>query len=275
MAVNLNSTILSQLPPELAGAQRALFYADGLFETIRVFEGRIPFLDKHLQRLFAGLTALGFDLPDEWNARFFHEEITKIAPPNARVRLAVWRSAGGLYFPENNTPQFLITANALENAHFQWLEEGVSLGVCESVRLPVDSFSNFKTLNAARYVVAAREARMQGWDEGLLLNSAGRIAEATSSNVFWWEGEKLCTPPLAEGCVAGILRATLLELAAAQNTDFFEKPLLPDAVSHADEIFLSNAVRGIVPVRIFAGRQFGHSRSKELFRKLLAEIDRI
>ncbi len=104
MPVNLNSTILPGLPDELLVAQRALWYADNLFETIRVFDGKMPFLDRHLNRLQAGMKALGYDIPQHWQLDFFGSEILKISPPNARVRLSVWRTAGGLYFPQNNTP---------------------------------------------------------------------------------------------------------------------------------------------------------------------------
>lgn len=109
MPINLNSTILSSLPDDLQAAQRALYYADSLFETIRVFDGKIPFLDRHLHRLLAGMNALGYVIPEHWQVDFFLTEILKISPPNARVRLSVWRTAGGLYFPENNTPQFLMS----------------------------------------------------------------------------------------------------------------------------------------------------------------------
>lgn len=265
MPVNFNTKILPELPAALAEAQRALFYADGLFETLRVFDGRMPLLHRHWSRLFAGGQALGYDLPPAWNANFFEREINEVATQNARVRLTVWRSPGGLYFPENNAPQFLITAEPLKKSVFEWPFEGLTLGICESVQLPLDAFSNFKTLNAARYVAAAREARARGWDDGLLLNPLGRVVEATSSNVFWWEGDTLFSPPLGEGCVAGVMRGWLLEQSEKEGISCHEIAVTPEELSAADEIFLTNAVRGIVPVRIFAGRELGHARTRELF----------
>lgn len=265
MAVNLNAQIFDALPNDIGLAQRALYYADTLFETIRVFNGKMPLIDRHWSRLSSGLKTLGFQLPDNWNASFFRVEIMKVCPPNARVRLSVWRSPGGLYAPRDNSPCFLITSQALDSSVYEWREPGVSLGVAENVRLPVDAFSNFKTLNAARYVAATIEAGNQGCDDALVLNTFDRICEATSSNVFWWENRTLCTIPLSEGCVAGILRAWLLETARSAGLAVMEKSATFAALQNAGEIFLTNAVQGITPVRIFNGRALATAQTKNLF----------
>ena len=266
--MNLNGRLFEYFPEFLDQAQRALFYGDALFETLRVFDGRLPWLGRHWARLTAGLQSLGYELPDPWSADFFEAEIRKVAPLNARVRLTVWRSPGGLYAPEDNHPQFLITSRALAADRFEWIDPGISLGLCTSVRLPVDDFSNFKTLNAPRYVAAARMAQNNGWDDALLLNAHERICEATSSNVFWWEGPQLCTVPLSEGCVAGIARSVLLEYGPASGFVVQEKPATFAALRQADEIFLTNAIRGVVPVRHFVGRSLVDFNTKRLFMRV-------
>lgn len=272
MLVNFNTGLSDALSPDLVAVQRAMFYADSLFETIRVFDRTIPLLNRHWARLSNGMTAMGYELPRHWNADFFYHEIQKIAPVNARARLTVWRSPGGLYAPENQLPLFLITGQKLHHNSFDWPESGIVLGVCQTVRLPVDSFSNLKTLNTARYVAAARAARSNGWDDALLFNSRDRICEATSSNVFWWEGETLCTIPLAEGCVAGVLREFLLEMTTRKGFDVREKPATFATIQQAEEIFLTNAIRGIIPVRIFAGRTLSYPRTKILFDLISEQI---
>ena len=268
MAVNFNSQISDSLPADLALMQRAFFYADTLFETVRVFDRKIPLFDRHWNRLLAGLKALDFQLPDNWNATYFQTEILKICPSNARARLSVWRSPGGVYAPHDKTPQFLIMAQSLDSGTFEWREPGICIGVAESVRLPVDSFSNFKTLNAARYVAASIEAQRHGWDDALILNAYNRVCEATSSNVFWWSDSALCTVPLSEGCVAGIQRTWLLESARSAGLAIQEKPATFAALQNAGEIFLTNAIRGITPVRLFAGRELNISKTKRLFTDL-------
>ena len=265
MPCNYNGQVLDQFPNSLQQTQRALFYGDGLFESIRMFESQMPLLPRHWARLSAGLSALGIELLAKYDRDFFQKEIEKVATGNARIRLMIWRSPGGLYLPETNMAQFLISTQVLKQAHFEALVDGITLGLAEGPRLPIDAFSNFKTLNSARYVAAAREAAARGWDDALLLNSRERICEASSSNVFWWEGDTCCTVPLSEGCVEGVMRSCLLERAAASGYAVQEKAITFTQLQAADEIFLSNAIRGIVPVRIFAGRKYGSGRTRAIF----------
>ncbi|MCS7036065.1 MAG: aminotransferase class IV [Saprospiraceae bacterium] len=272
MPVNWNGNLLEHLPEAWAQAQRALLYGDALFETVRAFDGRLPLLERHWERLRNGLIQSGFALPPAWDAFFFEKNIRCVAPPNARIRLTVWRSAGGYYRPTDNRPQFLITAEALESAALEWPVVGRTLGVCASVRLPVDAYSNLKTFNSARYVAAAREAQARGWDDALVLNAFERVCEATASNVFWWEGDVLCTVPLGEGCVAGVMRAFVLETAAGAGLAISEKAVPPEALEAAEEIFLTNAVRGIQPVRIFAGARLPDDRTRRLFEHVQARL---
>lgn len=264
--------LLEALPEPLEDIQRGLFYGDALFETIRVFQGRMPLLAAHWERLSDGLRAMGYSLPPEWSRLFFEKEILRIAPFNARVRLTVWRSPGGLYLPENDTPRFLITARAIDSDCFEWFGPGLDLGCCVSVRLPVDSLSSFKTLNAARYVAAAREARANGWDDGLLLNVYERVCEATSSNVFWFEGDALCTTPLTDGCVTGTLRKLLLLLRAEAGLPVQEKPITFATLLTAGEVFLTNAVQGIRWVRKIEGKVFDHRKTKTLHEQVVKAI---
>lgn len=265
MQVNVNSQLAGVLPEALAQIQRAFLYGDALFETIRVFDGKIPLLDRHWSRLSDGLSALGFEQPPDWDASFFRQEILKICPPNGRARLTVWRSPGGFYAPENNTPQFMITAQHLGFNNHEWMEKGVTLGLSESVRLPVDAYSAFKSLNCARYVAASMEAQKRKWDDVLILNMYERVCEATASNVFWWEEDRICTIPLTEGCVAGVQRALLLETAPASGFAIQEKPATFATLQNAGEIFLTNAVRGIIPVCFFAGCDMEVSKTKQFF----------
>ncbi len=254
--------------PEFEALSRAFLLADGLFETLRVFDGRLPFLEKHLARMFAGMAALRLERPENWTADFFKSQILATAPPNARVRLTVWRSPGGKICPENNAPQFLISAEPLASSTFEFPETGIKLGICESVALPADQFSQFKLLGMTRHVAAAAYAREQGFDDALLPNQRGHVCEATASNVFFWKNGGLVTPSLSTGCVAGTMRATLLELAQKLGISAEEKAFTFAALCRADEVFLTNAVRGFVPVREFLGKKLPCDLTKNLFQSL-------
>ena len=270
--VNLNGTLLPALPEPLQLAQRGLWYGDGLFETIRVFGGKILLMQQHWARLEMGLLAMRYTLPAEWSVEFFRAEILRIAPANARVRLSVWRSPGGLYAPTDSAPQFLLTAQALDSDVFVWHEQGVSIGFCQSVRLPVDALSGLKAPNAPRYVAAALEARERGWDDAVLLNGFDRVCEAVSSNIVWITGGTVVTPPLSEGPVTGVLRGLLPLLTARTGLRYAEKTAQPTDLLAADELLLTNAVSGIRWVRSCEGTVFRNTQTARLHQALVEHL---
>jgi len=271
--VNLNTRLFKELPAELELAQRGLYYGDCLFETIRVFAGRIPFMPLHWERLSRGLEAMRYCVPASWSSDFFEKEILRAAFPNARVRLTVWRSPGGLYLPENDTPQFLLTAKELDSIVFENYAEGLQVGLCDSVRLPVDSFSGLKSLNSARYVAAAQEAKARGWDDALILNAVERVCEATSSNLFWIKNDTVCTPPLTDGCVTGTLRFLLLALLREAGYPVVENPTTFTDILEADEVFLTNAIWGIRWVRECEGVVYSNRITKRCGEVLAAHLE--
>ncbi len=259
---NLNGQLLSDLPEALTLLQRAVFYGDGLFETLRVFEGKIPFWNLHWERLSNGAKVLGLDFPSHWTSDYFEKEILRSKPHQARIRLTVWRSSGGLYLPADNRPQFLITMDPLQSGVFEWLESGLTLCLCETVRLPIDSLSGVKSLNGARYVAAAREAHAKGVDDAIVLNAQGRICEATGSNIFWIKNQEVFVPPPFDGQIKGTLQNLLCRLLRAEGLEVQEKPCFSADLLDADEVFLTNAIRGIRWVRKFEGAEYRAERSR-------------
>ena len=266
MAINFNGNLIPELPEETGILNRAIQYGDSLFETIRMMDDEMPFLDRHIHRLKNGMELIGMEVPEIWDSYFFETAIHQVATGNARIRLMVWRSPGGLYLPENNAPQFMITAAPLATSKFDWHEKPVVIGICKKVKLPVDEFSNIKTLNAPRYIQAGMEAQKNGWDDGVLLNQYGRICEATSSNIFWWENDgTLCTPALSEGCVAGIMRDHVILMAKKQGITVNRVESLPETLETTLEVFLTNAIKGVVPA-VMAGKNPGnYEQTKKLF----------
>lgn len=267
--INLNSQLLAEWPPELLSVQRGLYYGDALFESIRVLGGRIPLLAAHWERLFGGLKAWGYAVPAHWSAAFFKKEILRTTSGDARVRLTIWRSPGGLFLPENDTPQFLIAATELSSSMFDGYSKGLSIGLCRGVRLSVDSLSGWKTPNGARYVAAAKEAYVSGLDDAIILNSREQVCEATSSNIFWVADHQVYTVPLSDGPVTGILRNLLLHLLPREGYTVVEKSISFEELLQADEVFLTNAVRGIRWVACCENKVFKQNHSGH-FNYLLA-----
>jgi branched-chain amino acid aminotransferase len=266
MAFNFNGNIIRELPEQTDALLRAVQYGDTLFETMRMFDSEMPFLDRHIHRLKSGMELTGMLFSEDWDRAFFETAIQKVATGNARIRWMVWRSPGGLYRPENNAAQFMVTTSPLYSSQYEWPEKPVTIGICPKVRLPVDAFSNIKTLNAPRYIQAGIAAQQNGWDDGILLNQYGRICEATSSNIFWWDVDGcLCTPALTEGCVAGIMRDHIILVAQKQGISVKTKDFMPEVLDRAVEILLTNAIRGIVPAIMAGGKTGQYEQTKRLF----------
>ncbi len=270
--INLNSEILDHIPDAISLVQRGLYYHDSLFESIRVFSGQIPFIQQHWERLERGLKLMRYDIPAYWSSAFFEHEILKIASLNARIRLTVWRGQGGLYAPSDNTPLFLITVQTLNATVFDWLESGLKVCLSETVRLPLDAYSGLKTLNASRYVAAALEARERGFDDAIILNSRDSVCEAVGGNVCWIKSNQIYTTPLADGALTGIMRGLLLTLTFDIDKPIIEKSITFAQLIEADELFLTNAIRGIVPVSNLEGKDFETHQTKQLFEVLVGFI---
>ncbi len=265
MSINYNGNILPANQPIFTAGNRAFRYGDGLFETIRVFDGQVPFFERHWQRLSTGCRLLSFEMPKHFTPDFFKHEIEKLTSTtgNWRVRLTIWRADGGLYTPETNSPEFIVEATPLSNSKFELNNVGLSVKIYQKYLLPQTTPSYIpngssiplpiKTNSALHQVLASIEKTIAGLDDCLMLNTAHRIACGTSSNIFLVKSGELFTPPLAEGCVAGTMRATLLNLTGKLGISCNEYPIHPEDLKDFDEIFLTNAIHGIQWVREVEG----------------------
>jgi branched-chain amino acid aminotransferase len=282
MHVNYNGNIFPADQPIFNATNRAFRYGDGLFETIRVFEGQMPFFQKHWERLTTGCRLLGFETPANFSLNFFEKEIAKLTNNNGswRIRLSVWRSGGGLYTPRSNMPEFLIEATTLPNSTFELNEVGLVVCIFQKYLLP-QTTPNYdhqppsvplpiKTNSALLQVLAAVAKKEAGLDDCLMLNTAGQLACASSSNLFWVENSALLTPPINAGALAGTMRATILDMAGQLGIRCNERSIGPNELAMADEIFLTNAIQGIRWVRQVKNIEaaFGQNMAAKLVEEL-------
>ena len=282
MHVNYNGNIFPADQPIFNATNRAFRYGDGLFETIRVFEGQMPFFQRHWQRLTTGCRLLGFETPANFSPNFFENEIAKLTNNNGnwRIRLSVWRSGGGLYTPQSNLPEFLIEATTLPNPTFELNEVGLEVSIFQKYLLPQTTLNYdhqppsvplpIKTNSALLQVLAASAKKEAGLDDCLMLNTAGQLACATSSNLFWVKNSELSTPPINAGAVAGTMRATIMDMAGQLGIRCKERSISPDELAMADEIFLTNAIQGIRWVRRVKNIEaaFGQNMAAKLVEEL-------
>jgi branched-chain amino acid aminotransferase len=263
-SINLNGKFFQQDEPVLQAGNRSFRYGYGLFETVLVKEGVLQLKDYHWARLWQGMEELQFTIPKLFTASMLEEEVLRTVKKNkleklCRIRLQVFPGNGGLYDGDSFSPEYLIECFPLEEHISRLNEAGLTLGLAEGLAKANNSTAHLKTANGLIFALAARQAKQQKWNDALLLNNEGHIIESSIANVFWVKNSKIYTPPISEGCVAGVMRAYLLDKASEKGIEIGQKPLTVAELMDADEVFLTNAIRHIKWVRNIANTAFGNT----------------
>ncbi|SMH62176.1 aminotransferase class IV [Azospirillum agricola] len=262
----LNGALLEESAARVDPADRGFTLGDGLFETLRVSDDTPRHLGRHLARLRAGAALL--DLPLPWSDAELAAAMERLlaattGPREGSLRLTVTRgvAARGVLPPAAPSPSLLITRGGLP-------PDGPVRAVVATVtrRNEHSPLSRLKTLNYLDAILARQEAARRGADDALLLNTAGRLAEASAANLFLRRGDRLLTPPVAEGALPGIARALVLEDHAA-GLPVEEHPLTLADLAGADEAFLTNSL-GLRPLVAVDGVAVGDGRPGPIFRSL-------
>lgn len=253
LMLNFNGTIVDVNTPIFGVENRNFRYGDGVFETIRVFDNyEIPFLELHKQRLLAAMQALAMNIPQIWKEGFINHEIQKLLinlspTQNYRLRLAIFRTSGGLYTPISNDIEFCIEVTALANHGFELNEIGLQCSIFDEIAISPTKISLFKTSNALPYIMAALYRQNQQTDDCFILNIDGRVCETVAANVFGITTDnQLVTPPISEGCIDGVMRKITLQLAKKYKMNYLETPINRTDLRNFREVFITNAIQGIL-----------------------------
>ena len=251
--VNINGKLLPGGEAALPLHSSAFRYGHGLFETMLVRDGVIQLAKLHWQRLEEGMKALGLSFPKHLAIQKLEEHVLQTVAKNnlqslCRVRLQVHTVSDGLY-DELDPAQYLIECYPLQESIIALNENGLVVSTYEDARKSPDAVSAYKTTNALVYALAAQTAKQAKWNDALILNTGGNIIETTIANIFWVKEGNIYTPPVTEGCVAGIMRQHLTTILSAKGYEITEQPLSKEILADADEVFLTNAIRGIKWVR--------------------------
>ncbi len=242
-----NGHIVAADAPIFGAGNRVFRYGDGLFESIRIVDGQACFLERHIARLKKGMALLQYTIPSHYQAEYFQQQINLLTGDQGhhRLRLTVYRQEGGFYAPVSNEPLFLMEVAALPQPKFQLNGQGLVLGICNELELSDSPLSSIKSCNSLPYVLAGKFLQQSNFDECILLNTYGRIAECSSGNLFIIKGKKLITPPLEEACIEGVMRGILIDYAAQIGLKMVIRPIQIAELEVADEILITNAIRGI------------------------------
>jgi len=275
--VIINGNILEKSKAGLSPDDHSYRYGDGLFETMKIANGNILLEKYHFERLFSGLETLKFKIPIHFTRQKISEQVKELCKKNkfeelARVRLSVSRGSGGLY-DCNNKLSYLIETWPLAQNDKVLNDNGLVIDIFPDARKSTDAFSHLKSANYLPYVMAAIWAKENKLNDALILNQHDRICDSTIANIFWIKDNKIFTPPLSEGCVAGVMRKKTLEFATHDPYFFLSESILTeDILFQADEVFLTNAVTGIRWVKKCRSKVYKNTICSKLFTTLSEKI---
>lgn len=275
--VNYNGAIVENSEVLIEG-NRGFLYGDAIFETLKVLDGKILFLEDHYFRLMASTRIVRMDLPMNFTMEYFEEQVktllqSKEAAAAYRVRFTVFRQSGGFYLPKTNETAFLVTAEPLGNPMYVIVNNTYEVELFKDFYVTKQLLSTLKSTNKMVQITGSIFADENGYDNCLLLNDEKNVVEALQSNLFMLLNGKLITPPVTDGCLNGIMRKQILALARKmEGIEVLEESVSPFELQKADEIFLTNVIKGIQPVTKYRKKEYKTDLATELLKKLNAQI---
>jgi len=238
----------------LTAADRGAILGLGLFETMLSVNGRLKFSNRHHGRLMESCQRLGWTVPEiDLDAIAAELAIRNgLEEGRGRIRLTMTAGAGSIFDKAaGKGARIWITAGRADDA-----PRSVSVTLSPWRRNERSPLAGLKTASYAENILALDHARSRGFDETLFLNTSDHVCEAATSNVFLVMRGRVLTPPLDSGCLPGVGRSVVIDLARKAGLDCVETPLAAVDLENADEIFLTSAIRGPVPVLGLDQRSF-------------------
>jgi len=258
---------------------RGYSYGDALFETIKISYGKILFLEDHYFRLMASMRIMRMEIPMSFTLEFFNSQILKTLEKNnmlnisVRVKIQIHRNSGGLYLPTTKEVTFIISAAAIDN-DFYLLHEGTyQVDLFKDFYVSPGLLSTLKTNNRALNVVGSIYAKENDFDNCLVLNTNKSVVEALNGNLFLVKGNTIKTPPLADGCLKGIMRQQIINvLELLPDYTLEEASIAPFELQKADELFITNVIQGIVPITNYRKKKFGNATARLILQKINVKV---
>lgn len=257
----------------LQAGNRGFKFGDGFFESMRMYNGKLQYAELHADRIRTTMKALkmdGYNLLDDY---FLKQKTGELARKNkfngnVRFRLTIYRQGVGLYMPETHKVGYLLEAKLLETTGYELNKKGLIVDIYDEIPKPINKLSNYKTINALPFVMAAIYQKQHRLDEALLINQNGFLCESTSSNLFVVYQNQIYTPALSEGCVAGVMRNVVMQLAKQHQLPLIEAQINPQILEEAEEVFLTNAVSGVRWVMGYGRKRYFNEVARDFSAKL-------
>ena len=257
--------------------KRGFSFGDGAFETIKVINGKPVFLKHHLKRLNLAIEKLKL-CPDQlFQLNVIESVIIDLLQLNeiyegGFVRISIYRSGQGTYLPETNDLSYIIETNRLKENSYSTNKKGLKIGVYDDILKPLNILSPYKLANAQLYVLASIFFKENQLDDALIKNENGNIIETTNSNLFISSNGVLYTPALSEGCVGGIMRMQVINLAISNGMLVYENPIQLQHLLSADEIIITNSIKGIRWIGQYKDKRYYNILANKLTDLLNQEV---
>ncbi len=271
--INYNGTIVSQ-DANILAKNRGFLYGDAVFETVKIVNSKILFLEDHYFRLMSSMRVVRMEIPMNFTMEYLEEQILSLVKNNdlessARARITVYRNDGGYYLPQNNTISFLIHATLLDNTSYLLDKKEYEVDLYKDFYVTKHLLSSIKTTNRLINVTGSIYASENGLDNCILLNDSKNVVEVLQGNIFMLKDTILSTPPISEGCLNGVMRKQILALAKKiDGIEVLEEPISPFDLQKADELFITNVIKGVQPITKYRKKEFSTELSRVLVKKL-------
>ena len=242
----------------LSPGQVGLLSGWGVFSTLRVADGVLFAWERHWARITRDAKALHVPLPED--AERVHGKLLELVEANGvancTLRLVIVRNGGGMWAGPSNGRASDIVALTADSKDWG---DGVKLAYQREARHAASQFAGAKITSWAMNLTWLESAQQRGFDEVILLNERGEVAECTSANIFVAEGNQVWTPPLSSGCLPGITREVILGEVKVPGIRISEKAMVPSDLELADEVFITSTTRDLLPVVQIEDKKVGRS----------------
>lgn len=273
--IYLNNQLALENEAKISPFDHGFLYGHGLFETMRVYHGKVFCLDEHLKRLHDGSKVL--EWPEWFDAEVLSTGIYQTLEKNqlqeASVRLTVSRGIGASRPDPSTCSQMTVAvfAHLIHPLSAEVYEQGWSLAQATIRRNLTSPLCGLKVANYLDHILARAEARQKGASEALLLNTDGNVAEGTMCNVFFVLDHLLVTPDEKSGLLPGITRSLVLKIARDIGIKVEERQVHPDELLRVSEMFITSSLLEIMPVTILDQRIIKDGRPGPITKKIQKE----
>lgn len=255
---------------------RGFYYADAVFETIKIKHQKICFLEDHYFRLMASMRIMRMEIPVNFTLDFFEDKILNTLNEhgfsNARIKITVYRNGTGYYIPDSNLVNYHIDCTELLETDYQLNNATCEVEIFKDFFIPKSLLSNIKSTNKQIQVLAGIFAKENDYQNCLLLNTDKNLAETIYGNIFVVMNQQILTPPLSDGALNGIIRKQIMNAKSINNLFVIERSISSFDLQLAEEVFVTNVIKGVESITKFRKKEYIQTEVAEAVVKKLNEL---